>query len=97
MGGKISQPAKLWDLARARLLRDTLRGGASPSLISGELSEQVAPAAGTVAWTERDREVQKAYLEQLIEYAPEAVSILDTNFVVVRINEEFTRTFGLHA
>ena len=94
MGGKISQPAKLWDLARARLLRETLRGGASPSLMSGEISEQAAPAVGTVAWTERDRDVQKAYLEQLIEYAPEAVSILDTNFVVVRINEEFTRTFG---
>ena len=94
MGGKISQPAKLWDLARARLLRETLRGGASPSLMSGEISEQAAPMVGTMAWTERDREVQKAYLEQLIEYAPEAVSILDTNFVVVRINEEFTRTFG---
>jgi PAS domain S-box-containing protein len=94
MGGKITQPAKLWDLARARLLRETLRRGATPTLASPEISDQPAAVANRTSWTESDREVQKTYLEQLLEYAPEAVSILDTNFVVVRINEEFTRTFG---
>ena len=28
MGGRIIQPGKLWELARARLLRETLRNGA---------------------------------------------------------------------
>ena len=94
MGGRIIQPGKLWELARARLLRETLRNGATPSLVSAEISAPPASDSEAPGWSESDREVQKAYLEQLVEYAPEAVSILDTNFVVVRINEEFTRTFG---
>ncbi|HTR38577.1 MAG TPA: ATP-binding protein [Bryobacteraceae bacterium] len=38
--------------------------------------------------------VQKAFLEQLIESAPEAIAIVDPNMVVQRINREFTRLFG---
>jgi len=38
--------------------------------------------------------VQKVYLEQLIESAPEAIAIVDLNNVVQRINREFTRLFG---
>src|SRR5207247_10903474 len=35
-----------------------------------------------------------AYLEQLVECAPEAISILDDQYRIVRINGEFTRMFG---
>ena len=38
--------------------------------------------------------VQKAFLEQLIESAPEAIAIVDLNKVVQRVNREFTRLFG---
>jgi len=38
--------------------------------------------------------VQKAFLEQLIESAPEAIAIVDLNMIVQRINQEFTRLFG---
>ncbi|MCU0411011.1 MAG: PAS domain S-box protein, partial [Bacteroidetes bacterium] len=38
--------------------------------------------------------VQKAYLEQLFNSAPEAVVLHDTNDRVVNINAEFTRLFG---
>ena len=41
-----------------------------------------------------DPAVQKAYLEQLVECAPEAISILDNHQRVMRINSEFTRIFG---
>ncbi|MBI2678564.1 MAG: PAS domain S-box protein [Candidatus Koribacter versatilis] len=39
-------------------------------------------------------QVQKAYLEQLFESAPEAIVVLDNNGRVIRVNHEFTRTFG---
>jgi two-component system, cell cycle sensor histidine kinase and response regulator CckA len=38
--------------------------------------------------------VQKAYLEQLLELAPEAVVIVDTKNIVQRTNREFTNFFG---
>ena len=39
-------------------------------------------------------QVQKAYLEQLIESAPEAIAILDNDHNVVRVNREFSTMFG---
>jgi two-component system cell cycle sensor histidine kinase/response regulator CckA len=49
--------------------------------------------------TERKRmeeslQVQKAFLEELIECAPEAIAIVDLNNIVQRINREFARLFG---
>jgi PAS domain S-box-containing protein len=46
------------------------------------------------AWDATSPEIQKAYLEQLVECAPEAITILDTHYRVVRVNGEFTRVFG---
>ncbi len=42
----------------------------------------------------RSLEVKTAYLEQLIDHAPEAIVILDESFHVVRINGEFTNLYG---
>ena len=47
--------------------------------------------------TERNLAIQKAYLEQLVESAPEAIAFVDTQNVVLRINREFTRIFGYDA
>jgi len=49
--------------------------------------------------TERRRaedtlQLQSAYLEQLIESAPEGIAVLDNRHVVLRVNREFTRMFG---
>jgi two-component system cell cycle sensor histidine kinase/response regulator CckA len=44
-----------------------------------------------------DLPIDKAYLEQIIENAPEAVSIIDEEYRVLRINREFTRLFGYSA
>ncbi len=41
--------------------------------------------------------VEKAYFEQLIENAPEAISIVDEELTILRINGEFTRLFGFTA
>ncbi len=38
--------------------------------------------------------VEKAYLEQLIESAPEAIVVTENNGRITRINSEFTKTFG---
>lgn len=42
----------------------------------------------------RSLEIKTAYLEQLIDHAPEAIVILDETFHVVRINGEFTNLYG---
>ena len=52
--------------------------------------------------TERKRaedtlQLQSAYLEQLIESAPEAIAMLDNRHKVLRVNREFTRMFGYPA
>ncbi|MGA9526933.1 MAG: PAS domain S-box protein [Terriglobales bacterium] len=38
--------------------------------------------------------VEQAYFHQLIENVPEAISILDENNCVIRVNSEFARLFG---
>src|SRR6266852_6088990 len=90
MGDKITRPAKSADLLRAEFLKDALQRG-TPSL-----AHQLDPTAVTSAQTlDSDRlEVQKAYLEQLVECTPEAISILDEQYRIMRVNGEFTRMFG---
>jgi two-component system cell cycle sensor histidine kinase/response regulator CckA len=46
---------------------------------------------------EQNLAVQKVYLEQLLELAPEAVVIVDTKNIVQRTNREFTNFFGYTA
>lgn len=57
-----------------------------------------AKAAQVPGFTHGDPEivgkVEKAYFEQIIENAPEAISIVDEDHRVLRINGEFTRLFG---
>jgi two-component system cell cycle sensor histidine kinase/response regulator CckA len=43
---------------------------------------------------EQSLQVQKAYLEQLFESAPEGIAIVNNSDEVVRVNQEFTRMFG---
>jgi len=60
-----------------------------------------SPVLSSPAPTNGDSEtllpVEKAYFEQIIENAPEAISIIDDNARVQRINGEFTRLFGYTA
>jgi two-component system cell cycle sensor histidine kinase/response regulator CckA len=93
MGDKITRPAKSAELARAQLLRDALqRGTAALSLPAQEpaLAGEKIPSS----FAPDSPELQKAYLEQLVECAPEAISILDKEYRITRLNGEFTRVFG---
>jgi two-component system, cell cycle sensor histidine kinase and response regulator CckA len=46
---------------------------------------------------EENLRVQKVFLEQLIQNAPEAIAITDPDYTVRQINLEFTRVFGYSA
>ena len=93
MGDKISRSGKSADQTHARLLRQALHHGkpvfSSPSEAAKPVAKEATPCFGP-----ETPELQKAYLEQLVECAPEAISILDTDHRVTRVNGEFTRVFG---
>ena len=89
MGEDITQPTQSAGFVRAKYLKDALRRGSPPAMSgTGPLLQEVA------AWGEDDPVIQKAYLDQLVECAPEAITILDSCHQVTRINSEFTRMFG---
>jgi two-component system cell cycle sensor histidine kinase/response regulator CckA len=91
MGDDVTQPTQSAGFVRAKYLKEALRRGSPPTMSTpGEtLSPDWAPAPD-----EDDPVVQKAYLDQLVECAPEAITILDTYHHVTRINSEFVRMFG---
>ncbi|MGA9039586.1 MAG: ATP-binding protein [Terriglobales bacterium] len=92
MGDKITRPAGSADLARAKSLKEALRHGTprlSRASVAGAISSRIAPD-----FTFGLPDVQKAYLEQLVECTPEAISVLNTQHGIMRINGEFTRLFG---
>src|SRR5262245_21105718 len=86
MGDKITRPGLSIDHVRARFLRESLHSGTSALSSSGSLFPEVGEGS----------EIYGAYLEQLVECAPEAISILDTELRITRLNEEFGRVFGFH-
>ena len=91
MGEKVTPPAASTEVLRAKALRDARKRGTPPVLT--QVSE--APSNGHSAANSLD--VEKAYLEQIVENAPEAISILDLDLRILRINGEFTRLFGFTA
>ena len=91
MGDKITRPAKLAELVRARFLKEALQHGTPTLSCPGDPTPVEPPP--TPAFASDDVEVQRAYLEQLVECTPEAISILD-RYQILRINSEFTRMFG---
>jgi len=73
-------------LARLRLATRRATATPAPSEID-RLHDQIDALQGTLG-------VQKALLEELFESTPVAVAVLDGDGRVVRVNSEFTRTFG---
>jgi two-component system, cell cycle sensor histidine kinase and response regulator CckA len=92
MGEKLTQPAHPAFL-RAKFLKAALESGVPPSLSRSGPPEKPAASPSTIEWAQ-DPGLQKAYLEQLLEGAPEAITILDVEHRVTRINSEFSRLFG---
>ncbi len=92
MGDDITQPAAYsGEIERAKYLQEALRRGSPPALVASD--ESFLPE-GASAWDENDPVIQKAYLDQLVECTPEAISVLDTRYQITRINSAFTHMFG---
>jgi PAS domain S-box-containing protein len=86
MGDKFTRPAQPADLVRAKLLKEALERG-TPSLSR-------APEADSDSILRQARsDAHKAYLEDLVECAPEAVSIVN-QYEILRVNGEFINMFG---
>ncbi len=96
MGDHITRPAMSAELSRAKFLREALQRRtplvSSPAEIITATSEAV-----TSSIAPDSPELQREYLEQLVECAPEAITILDPEYRITRINGEFTRIFGFGA
>src|ERR1700690_172600 len=93
MGDKITRPAGSADLVRAKSLKEALRRG-TPRFSRTQGSGVPTSSEKAPDFTFGLPDVQKAYLEQLVECTPEAISVLNTQNGIMRINAEFTRLFG---
>jgi len=58
--------------------------------INRKLQKEIA----TRQRAEQALKIEKAYMEQLFENAPEAIVMTDTDGSILRVNNEFTRIFG---
>jgi PAS domain S-box-containing protein len=92
MGEWLTQPTRAAELLRAKFLKAVLDSGGNPSLTRNDPPLPAEDSNGK-SWTE-DPEIQKAYLHELFENAPEAITVLDTHYRVLRVNGEFARMFG---
>jgi PAS domain S-box-containing protein len=73
--------------------QNALEQGTPPAL--PPVSDTTPPISGNAA--EVRLAVEKAYFEQITEHAPEAISIVNHEKRILRINGEFTRLFGFSA
>ncbi len=109
MGEKIAPAPTSIELPRVKALRESLEHGAPTIFIpTGDTAGTlpgILPTNGNGAdvphtqstLTQPPLTVEQAYFEQLIENAPEAISIVDEVPNILRINREFTRVFGYTA
>src|SRR5208337_3730393 len=96
MGEKIAPAATSAELPRVGAPREALAHDAPPILTHiSDPTPATSPTNGNAA--EVPLALEKAYVEQLIENAPEAISIVDQHRRILRVNGEFTRLFGFTA
>ncbi|HXZ33241.1 MAG TPA: PAS domain S-box protein [Terriglobales bacterium] len=91
MGEKITRSPRSADRARAKRLREALERNAPALSLPSDRATSTANEESSLL---EAPELQKAYLEQLLECAPEAISLLNVEHEVLHINSEFTRVFG---
>ncbi len=102
MGEKITPATDSTELLRLTTLRESLELALSSPTAHGS-----TPDPGSIAVVatqdslkqafEVPLQIEKTYLEQIIENAPEAITIVDEDHHILRINGEFTRLFGFTA
>src|SRR5579863_9666643 len=93
MGDEITRPARPADHLRVKFLREALQNSTPALSLSTKAIVAVSEEVPS-SFAAENHALQTAYLEQLIEGAPEAISILDTDLRITRLNGEFTRMFG---
>jgi two-component system, cell cycle sensor histidine kinase and response regulator CckA len=104
MGEKASPADVSLELPRVNTLRDALALGASPALAqldsgsppdkhNGNESRELLSVVNGLG----EPVAAKTYFDQIIENAPEAISIVGPDRKILRINSEFTRLFGFSA
>jgi|HubBroStandDraft_6_1064221.scaffolds.fasta_scaffold32924_2 two-component system cell cycle sensor histidine kinase/response regulator CckA len=95
MGDHITQPATAAELSRAKFLKEKLQ---CRTQVLSSLGESITETSESISpsFASDSPELQRAYLEQLVECAPEAITILDAEFRITRVNGEFTRIFGFN-
>ncbi len=57
--------------------------------VSGQLAIAISHK-----WAEDAQRIERAYFEQLFENSPEAIVLVNNESRILRLNEEFTKTFG---
>jgi PAS domain S-box-containing protein len=69
---------------------------AAPQHVAGGGISRWYGTSTDIEGLKRAEETQKrtSYLDELVEQAPEAIAILSTDDLVIRVNKEFTRLFG---
>jgi two-component system cell cycle sensor histidine kinase/response regulator CckA len=100
MGEKIAPVATASELPVVKALHETVERGAAPALTHvSDPTPAIAPTNGHAAAAPSavPLTVEQAHFEQLIENAPDAISIVDEGPNILRINKQFTRLFGYTA
>ncbi|MGB8012994.1 MAG: PAS domain S-box protein [Terriglobales bacterium] len=99
MGENVDPAAAATELPPPKDLRDDLAHATPP--LPANRSDHISGAAPCLPESEHaaivPSTVEQAYYEQILENAPEAISIIDENVQVTRVNAEFTRVFGYTA
>ncbi|MFH0995902.1 MAG: PAS domain S-box protein [Pseudomonadota bacterium] len=58
------------------------------------MNQQIMTETGERQPAEQELRRQQAYIEQIIENSPVAISVMNIDGAITRINREFTRLFG---
>ena len=96
MGEKTGPAATSTELQQLKPLREAHVQETPPiPALTPDSAPATSPINGNAA--ESPPAVEKAYFEQIIENAPDAISIIDQDLRILRVNEEFTRLFGFTA
>ena len=95
MGEKVTSTAESTDLPQVKTPEAAPDRGTTPA--SAPSADPALISSTHAAGSQPLLPVEKAYFEQIIESAPEAISIIDEAHCVLRINGEFTRLFGYTA
>jgi len=98
MGERATPAATSNEAPRTQSLTDAPGNGPPPVPVnSADHPSDPETALATEAAAGDPFTVEQAYYEQILENAPDAISLIDLNLKISRVNGEFTRLFGFAA